>query len=84
MTDRAEDLRTEAARCLALAQTMTDSTARAELIHMADRFLALADRQVIDFDGILQIFNDQQLGAASGSKPVVQQQQQIQPSKDEQ
>ncbi len=64
MTDQAREFRRTAAECLALAQTTTDPNTRAP--------------PPIDFDAIVQGFNDQQM-AASGSKPVMQQQQQAQP-----
>jgi hypothetical protein len=80
--DRDEELRKEAAKCLALAQATTDPKTRAELLHMAQRFNDLANRKPADFDAILQIFNDQQMRPVNEPKlPVVQQQQQAQPQK---
>jgi hypothetical protein len=78
--ERAEQLRREAARCLALAQEAWNATLRQELIDMAARFHELAnstDADAHDDGGILEVFNE-------ASKPAVpQQQQQIQPKKDE-
>jgi len=78
MTDQAREFRRTAAECLALAQTTTDPNTRAALIIMAQRLHDLATPPPIDFDAIVQGFNDQQM-SASGSKPVMQQQQQAQP-----
>jgi hypothetical protein len=82
MTDRAEDLRTEAARCLAQAQITIDPQQRAELVRMAARFHELANSVTVDLDAILQAYNDQKM-VLPESEPVVQQQQQqqIQPKK---
>jgi hypothetical protein len=55
MTNRASDLRREAAQCLALAKTVTDRKAREELIHMAARFHEMA---TTDVGAILQVFKD--------------------------
>lgn len=77
MTDRAEDLRREAARCLAQAQTTTDPQQRAELVRMAARFHELANSVAVDLEAILQAYNDQKM-VLPESEPVVQQQQQQQ------
>jgi hypothetical protein len=78
MGNRADTLREEAARCLALAQTAADPVRRAELVHMAARFSELAESPGIDFEGIQQIFNDAQLGTAKPGHIPQQQQQQPQ------
>ena len=78
MTDHAREFRRTAAECLALARTTTDPNTRAALIIMAQRLHDLATPPPIDFDAIVQGFNDQQM-TASRSKPVMQQQQQAQP-----
>jgi hypothetical protein len=88
MADRSEELRSKAARCLALAQTTADPEARAKLVLMAQSLFDLANRPGIDFDARVQGFNDQQMTNDSVPKPVqkqpvVQQQQQPQPKHDE-
>jgi hypothetical protein len=80
MTDRAEELRSTAAQCLTLAQSTTDPMTRTALVAMAQRLHDLANRPQIDFDAVVQGFNDHQMTGSSGdAKPAVQQQQQIQP-----
>ena len=78
MSDQAREFRRTAAECLALARTTMDPNARAALIIMAQRLHDLANPPPIDFDAIVQGFNDQQM-APGGPKPVMQQQQQAQP-----
>jgi hypothetical protein len=82
MVDRAEELRKEAARCLAQAKLTSDPKRREELISMAARFHDLASSAQADFDAILQAFNDAKMSSPT-SENVVQQQQQVQPKKDE-
>jgi hypothetical protein len=83
--DRPEELRRTAAECLALAQATTDPDARTALILMAERLYDAASRATVDFDSLVQDFNDDQMTPssgpqpASGSQPVMQQQQQVQP-----
>ena len=80
MTDRPEELRSTAAQCLALARSTTDPMTRTALVAMAQRLHDLANRPQIDFDAVVQGFNDQQMTGSSGDlMPAVQQQQQIQP-----
>ena len=86
MTDHVGELRRTAAECLALAQTTTDPNTRAALIIIAQRLHDLASPAPIDFDAIVQVFNDQQMaqgGRNPGRNPVMQQQQQAQPKKNE-
>ena len=78
MADRGDEFRATAAQCLALAQIATDWSTRAALISIAQRFHDHANRPMVDLDSLLQGFNDQQM-----AQPVAQQQQQIQPKKDE-
>jgi hypothetical protein len=59
MTDRAEDLRREGAKCLALATMETDPKARAKLVHMATVFQDLANSASADFGQILRALNDE-------------------------
>lgn len=85
MSERAEELRREAARCLTLAQAVQDPKTHEELIRMAARFHELANSaDVDDFGAILRTFNEEQM-VRPAPKPVVQQQQQqqIQPKPDE-
>jgi hypothetical protein len=83
MSDRAEDLRREAARCLEQANATADPRRREQLITMATRFYELATSVQADFDSILRAFNEAQMAPPdAASKPVVQQQQQVQPKKD--
>jgi hypothetical protein len=75
MSERAEGLRREAARCLAQARIAANDASRNELVGMAVRFHELAMSAQGDFDTILQGFNDAQMAHAPH---VVQQQQQVQ------
>jgi hypothetical protein len=61
MPDRAEKSRLAAAECLALARTTTDASTRAALITMAQQLYDLASRPAIDFEAIVQIFNEGQM-----------------------
>jgi hypothetical protein len=74
VTDREQELRAEAAKCLRLAQTAKDPNVRAELTTMAQRFLALTRRPAIDFEALVDLYNEQQVIAPAN--PVMQQQQQ--------
>jgi hypothetical protein len=78
MSDRAEDLRREAARCLTLARTSADPRTHDELIRMAARFHELANSaDVDDFGTILGAFNlSTEPTIPPHPEPVVQQQQQ--------
>src|SRR5262249_38660764 len=64
MSERAEDLRREAARCLAQARTAANAATRNELISMAARFHELALSAQGDFETILRAFNDAQMAHA--------------------
>src|SRR5262249_1478204 len=81
MPDRPEEFRRTAAECLALAQTTTDPRTRAALIDMAQRLYDRASHPPIDFDAIVQGFNDQKMSAPGDAEPMIQQQQQLQPSR---
>jgi hypothetical protein len=63
------------------AKNTTDPRTRAALIDMAQRLYDRANRPPIDFDAIVQGFNDQNMTGSGSSEPVIQQQQQIQPNK---
>jgi hypothetical protein len=83
MSDRSDELRQTAAECLARARATTDAAARASLLIMAQKLYDLANGPAIDFDAIVREFNDRQMSDAPASQPVMQQQQQVQPRKDE-
>jgi hypothetical protein len=80
MPDRSDEFRMAAAECLARARATNDPVTRASLLTMAQRWYDLANGSGIDFDAIVREFNDRQM--SDTSKPVMQQQQQIQPKKD--
>ena len=83
MTDRAEELRRTAARCLVLAQKTSDPPTRAALTLIAERLYDLAtNRPLLDFDAMVKGYNDRQ-ASGSAHAPSVQQQQQSQPEKDD-
>ena len=77
--DRFYEFRKAAADCVALARTTNDPTTRTSLLIMAQKWYDLANGPATDFNAIVQEFNDQQM-----SKPVTQQQQQVQQPKREQ
>jgi hypothetical protein len=77
MSDRAQELRREAARCLEHAKEAASPKIRDELIAIAARFHELANSTAAhDFGAILQGINDDTMAG----RPVVQQQQQTQPT----
>ncbi len=82
MTDRADEFRKHAESCLALARIVTDPVERAKLLMMAQRWKDLANEPVRDLNAVLEGFNEQQLTKPAAQQPM-QQQQQIQPKKDE-
>jgi hypothetical protein len=78
--DRAQALRLEAARCLEHAKVAANPKIREELIAIAARFHELANSTAAHYFGaIMQGLNDD----AMAGRPVAQQQQQIQPKKEE-
>jgi hypothetical protein len=81
MVERDEELRRTAAQCLALAQDMTDPSARTVLVTMAQTLHEMASRPPTSVDGIVHEFNSEQM-LGTNRRPV-QQQQQIQPWKNE-
>ena len=81
MSDTVEDLRREAAICLAQAKLTTNPRVREELISMAARFHELANSAQAELDGT-SAFNEAKLISQDGSEPAIQQQQQTQPKKD--
>jgi hypothetical protein len=84
VTDRAEELRRTAARCLVLAQKTSDPPTRAALSLIAQRLYDLAtNRPLLDFDAMVKGYNDRRASGSPPARPVLQQQQQIQSQKDE-
>jgi hypothetical protein len=81
MDDRAADLRREAAKCLELARIAISPIVRQEMIAMASRLHEIANSTPADFGVILQAVNDENMD--SPAQPVAQQQQQIQPKKED-
>jgi hypothetical protein len=62
--NRADELRTAAAECVALARTATDPGTRASLFAMAQTWLDLANDCLMadeSFQLVLQDFNDRQM-----------------------
>jgi hypothetical protein len=79
MADRRDELKETAAQCLALAHSTTDPHTRAALLTMAQKLYDRASKRVDDYEAAQREFNDRQMLP----KPAAQQQQQIQPKKDE-
>jgi hypothetical protein len=76
--DRSDEFRKAAADCVALARTTSDPMTRANLLTMAQKWYDLANGSPTNFEAILREFNDEQM-----SRPVTQQQQQVQPKQEE-
>ena len=84
MDERAGDLRREAAKCLELARIAISPIVRQEMIAMASRLHESANSAPADFGVILQAINDEKnMVSPPMAQPVAQQQQQIQPKKEE-
>jgi hypothetical protein len=79
MSDRSDDLRLEAARLLERAQAVTDPDVRAGLVRPAAKFHEMAGAK----PAAVRTFNDAQMVGTARTAPVMQQQQQIQPKKNE-
>jgi hypothetical protein len=79
MADRRDELKETAAQCLALAHSTSDPNTRAALLTMAQKLYDRASKRVDNYEAAQREFNDRQML----SKPAAQQQQQIQPKKDE-
>jgi hypothetical protein len=76
--DRSDEFRKAAANCVALARTTSDPIARSNLLTMAQRWYEMATGFPAEVNAVVRDSNDQQI-----SKPAMQQQQQIQPKKEE-
>jgi hypothetical protein len=85
MADRTHELKATAAQCLALAQSTTDPKTRAALLIMAQKLNGIASNQSTSFEMAQREFNDQQMFPSQPVQPqsAMQQQQQIQPKKEE-
>ena len=81
MPDRSDEFRTLAAECLAIARTTSDPAARVTLLTMAQKWFGLANGPTTNLDAALREFNASQMSDAR--PPAMQQQQQIQPKKDQ-
>jgi hypothetical protein len=82
MRDRSDEFRVAASECLRLARLTSDESTRASLLVMAQKWFDLASGRPSQdtLDVAVRAFNERQMTA----KPTMQQQQQIQPKKDEQ
>jgi hypothetical protein len=80
MPDRSDEFRKLATDCVAIARTMTDPGNRALLLAMAQKWFDLANGPATNIDAALRVFNE---GQMSDTKPAMQQQQQIQPKKEQ-
>ena len=86
MADRADELRATAAECLALSRSTIDPQTRTALLTMAQKLFDMASDDPRAFEAVVQEFNDQQMlpvRMKAQSQPTMQQQQQIQPKKEE-
>lgn len=81
MPDRSDEFRKMATDCIAIARTMTDPGNRAILLTMAQKWFDLANGPATNLDAALREFNTRQMTEAL--KPAMQQQQQVQPKKEE-
>jgi hypothetical protein len=83
MADRSDELRATAAQCLALAQSTPDSKTRAALLVMAQKLNDMASSRPSTFEMAQREFNDRQMLLHQPTQPTMQQQQQIQPKKED-
>ena len=81
MPNSSDEFRNRAANCLSVARHTDDPATRVILLTMAQCWYDLANGPALDFDALVQDFNDQQL--TDPPKPVMQQQQQTQPKQEE-
>ncbi|HEY6604445.1 MAG TPA: hypothetical protein VI009_21815 [Xanthobacteraceae bacterium] len=85
MADRADELRDTAAQCLALAQSTTEPQTRVALLIMAQKLNDMASSRPANFEMVQREFNNRQVFPPQPvqPQPAMQQQQQIQPKKEE-
>ena len=81
MPDRSDEFRKLATDCVAIARMTADPGNRAILLTMAQRWFELANGPASNLDGAIRVYNEAQ--PSDIVKPAMQQQQQIQPKKDE-
>jgi hypothetical protein len=79
MSNRKDELKEIAAQCLALAHSTTDPHTRAARLTRAQKLQDGASKRADDYEAVQRDFNDRQMLP----QPAAQQQQQIQPKKDE-
>jgi hypothetical protein len=86
MADRTDELRATAAECLALSRSTIDPQTRTALLIMAQKLYDMASDHPRAFEAVVQEFNYQQMlppRAKPQPQSTMQQQQQIQPKKEE-
>ena len=85
MADRADELRDTAAQCLALAQSTTEPQTQVALLIMAQKLNDMASSRPANFEMVQREFNNRQVFPPQPvqPQPAMQQQQQIQPKKEE-
>jgi hypothetical protein len=85
MADRPKELRDTAAHCLALAHSTPDPRTRAALITMAQKLYEMSNDRPGGFEAAQHEFNNGQMlpRQTRQPQPRMQQQQQIQPAKEE-
>ena len=83
MADSPEQMRRRAADCLTLARATSDPYARLSLLTIAQRLYTMANGSAVEFDSIVRNLKEQQMMRPSDGKPVTQQQQQVQPEKED-
>jgi len=79
MPDQSDQFRKAAADCVRLARRTTDLRTRASLLVMAQRWYDMANGPSTNFDAVQRAFNEAQMAP----RPVMQQQQQVQPKKEQ-
>jgi hypothetical protein len=80
--NRSEEYRQLAAHCLRIAERVSDAEAKASLLEMARSWHSLADQAKRNSKADL-VYETPPTRRSEPQQPVVQQQQQIQPDKDE-
>ena len=85
MADRTEELRAAAAECLALARSTTGPQIRAALLSMAQKLYGMSSDRTGVYEAAQREFNEQQMvpRASTPLQQTMQQQQQIQPKKED-
>jgi hypothetical protein len=81
MPDRTDEFRKLASEGVRIAGATSDPVARVKLLTMAQKWFDLANGPAADLDAALRDFDTAQMRDAV--KPAMQQQQQVQPKKDQ-